>query len=113
MEVLTAAHVPLSIRFIDIIVYKFPRNKFKAMLYRIHPGLSPQLLCTSSQEKIRYMGRASISVGVNGRDSMDHSVLSLPHMLDLTASCQGFKTREKQQDILHSGVEGKHPVSEW
>lgn len=108
---LSAAHVPFSLRFIDIIMYKFPRNKFKTVLYRIHPGLSPPFSCTSSQEKIRYMGRTSMSVDVNGRDNMECSVLSLPCSLDSAAANQGFKTREKPQDILHNGVEGKHPES--
>lgn len=113
MQILSAAQVPFSLRFIDITVHKFPRKKFKTVLYRIHPGLSPQFSCTSSQEKIRYMGRASMIVGVNGRDNMEHSVLSLPHSLDSATAYQGFKTREKPQDILHNGVEGKHPVSWW
>lgn len=56
------------------------------------------------------MGRASMSVDVNGRDNMECSV-SLPCSLDSAAANQGFKTREKPQDILHNGVEGKHPVS--
>lgn len=50
-------------------------------------------------------------VGVNGRDNMEHTVLSLPRSSDSAAACQEFKAREKPQDILHNGVEGKHPVS--
>ena len=54
MQALSAAYVTVGLRYIRIIVHKFPREKSRNMLYRIYPGFPPAQVHRGSLSEHRW-----------------------------------------------------------